>query len=386
MAEYDQHERMRGQRLPATASPALGNEPRATEAAPPGPVGGAALANPRLGHPTASPLRRAALQRVAGSRGNHAAAAAIARARVAEPGPAEEQQEQQAEADPIVNATLTFGPYVPSGQWSMGAPARAFASRSDRSSDTGANLFASRAQRATPAIQRADAEAGGVSFTVTAFSPTVAGGLQITEDATGVGISSQTYTATGTVEATGPKSRVANWDVGFLQTVYESSRNFYYKSSARTKSSDVCTVLPVRDGDTLIQPWYGMETVSSFLAASPDTQSSTMQDTPGTSSSWDDPVSGEADTLDHTDGRDVFRSWLAVRNRTDFHKKYLRFADWRVDYSTTVDTTQPVGSRVTAGGAAGASVTGQGNGMGGKQPALFDPVANDVAKVRNTTW
>lgn len=344
------------------------------------PLPSLALGEPRLAHPTAAALRRALVRSRGASLSNTALQRLLAQTR------AEEEQEPAAEADPIVTARMSFGPYVPRNEWSY-TPSRFGTNPFAARAYPGLSPFASQARREAATVQRAgDAEAGGVSFTVTNFNAAVAGGLQVTEDAAGVGLSSQTYTATGTVEATGPKSRVGNWELGFLQTVYQSSRNFYYKSAARTKSADVCTTLPVRDGDTLIQPWYGMETVSPFAAASPDTQTSTMSDTPSTSNSWDDPVSGEAATLDHTDGQDVFRSWLGVRNRTDFHKKYLRFADWQVDYSTAVDTTQPVGSRVAPGGAAGARVTGMGNGMGGKQPALFDPVANDVAKVRNTKW
>jgi hypothetical protein len=337
----------------------------------------------RMAHPTAGLARRSMLSSQGARLGNQAAQRLLGAAprRAAE-------EARTGEDDPIVTARLDFGPYQPSNEWSYTpAPVSAnpFASRAQQ----GVSPFARRERReagAAPLQRLHDAEAGGVFFTVTSFNAAVAGGLQVTEGAGGVTLDSQTYTATGTVEATGPKSRVGLWDVGFLQTVYQSSRNFYYKSAARTKSSDICTKLPVRDGDTLIQPWYGMETVSPFAAASPDTQTATMSDTPGTNSSWDDPVSGEAGTLDHTDGQDVFRSWLAVRNRSSFHKKYLRFADWQVDYSTAVDTTQPIGSRVTPGGAAGATVTGTGNGMGGKQPELFDPVANAVAKVRNAKW
>jgi hypothetical protein len=120
-----------------------------------------------------------------------------------------------------------------------------------------------------------------------------------------------------------------------------------------------------------------METVKHFTASLTNTQTTDMFDAPSTFSSWDDPVSGEANTLDHTGGRDVFRSWLAVRNRTDFHKLYLRWVDWQVDYSTKVNCVKGIGSRVTPVKGAGAKVTGQGKGMG-KQPELFDPVANDV--------
>jgi hypothetical protein len=117
--------------------------------------------------------------------------------------------------------------------------------------------------------------------------------------------------------------------------------------------------------------------VNPFAAAVTSTQSADMYDAPDTYGDWDDPKSGEANTLDHTDGKDIFRSWLAVRNRVSFHKKYLRFADWEVDYSSTVDPTKAVGSRVSQGKNAGARVTNTGKGMG-KQPQLFDPVANDV--------
>lgn len=362
----------------------------------------AALSDPRLSHSSSRSVRQGMVARYAAQLGNQSTRRMVQAKRAEEEGTrgnsgepvgtqeidsavgqAERRAAEQEAADPIVTTTMNFGPHVQQPHWGS-------VNRVER-----ANPFASRAYRPQPGVaapgstanvQAQDAEAGGVKFTVTAFAAAAAGGLTVTEAAGGPTLDSQQYTASGTVQAAGPKSSVGKWDIGFLQTVRQSSRNFYYNSKARTKSSDLCSPLPVRDGDTLIQPWYGLETVTPFAAAASDTQSATMKDTPGTNNSWDDPVSGEADTLDHTDGEDVFRSWLAVKNRTDHHKKYLRFADWQVDYSTAVDTTQAVGSRVTQAKTAGAKVTGTGNGMGGIQPQLFDPVANDAAKVVNTKW
>ena len=323
-------------------------------------------------------IRQSVVADHAGRRGNRATSAAVQRRKQ---GAGDDESTRRVarsaqERDPIVETTMDFGQHVHQPQW-----------RTERRVEP-ANPFASGA--GTEQVQRQDAAAGGVEFTVSSFSATVGAGLNVSESAGGLRLSSNRYTATGTVTAVGPKSRVKNWDIGFLQTVFRSDRNFYWGSTARTKYSDNCSPLPVRDGDALKQPWYGLETVSPFSEAASDSQTATMNDTPGTARQpWADPRgtdTPEPDSLAQTDGKDIFRSWLAVRNRTDFHKLYLRHADWEVDYSTAVDVSKAIGSRATAGGNAGGKVTGTGNGRGGKQPSLFDPVANDAARDTFTKW
>lgn len=245
---------------------------------------------------------------------------------------------------------------------------------------------------------------GAVTFESSGFSATVGKALAITKDASDLTIDSQPYQATGTVKATGPKARVGNYEIGFLQTVYRSDRNFYYEPDGhspgllarvlptvfgeRKKISDTCSTLPVRDGDAGKVPWYGTETVDQFDVAATSTKTSTMGDTPGTFNPWTVGTGATQQHLVKTDGKDRFRSWLAVKDKASLTVIPLNYADWEADYSTTVtfNKAAPASSTVTPTGTSGSKVLGQGNGSGGQTPLHGDPVANDVATTVNSTW
>jgi hypothetical protein len=245
---------------------------------------------------------------------------------------------------------------------------------------------------------------GAVTFESTGFAAAVALPLAVTKSATDLGLASPTYTAGGSVKASGPAATVGDYEVGFLQTVYESSRNFYYEQpghtqgllatlapalfSDRKKVADTLSVAPVRDGDAGVKPWYGPETVVPFDATDPSTKATTMSDTPSTSQPWKVGAAPDEQHLVKTDGKDRFRSWLAVKHKTSQTAIPLNYADWEVDYGTTVvvNAATPAASVVTPTGTSGAKVTGQGDGAGGRWPLHDDPVANDVATIVNSAW
>jgi hypothetical protein len=250
----------------------------------------------------------------------------------------------------------------------------------------------------------AAAATGAVTFDSSGFTASAAKSLSITKTGTDLTLDSATYTATGTVKASGPKSRVGDYEIGFLQTVYQSSRNFYYEPTgykpgflaqvaptwfgSRQKKADTLTTLPVRDGDAGKRPWYGMETVDQFAKASSSTKSSTMDDTPGTNMAWTVGSGANQQHLVKTDGYDKFRSWLAVKDKSSSRAITMNYADWQVDYGTTItfNKATPGASVVTPTGTAGAKVTGTGDGSGGKTPLHNDPVANDVTTIVTTKW
>ncbi|GIG23014.1 hypothetical protein Cch01nite_37380 [Cellulomonas chitinilytica] len=245
---------------------------------------------------------------------------------------------------------------------------------------------------------------GAVTFDSSAFNAAVGKALVITKDAAELTIDAQTYTASGTVKASGPKASVGNYEIGFLQTVYESSRNFYYEPTGHTpgllatiapsifgerkKQSDTCTVLPVRDGDAGKRPWYGMETVLPFDKTDPSTKNTSMQDTPGSHNPWTLGAGVDKQHLVKTDGRDRFRSWLAVKEKSTTNAIMLNYADWLVDYGTTIafNAASPAASVVTPTATSGAKVTGTGDGSGGQWPLHGDPVANDVTTMTDANW
>jgi hypothetical protein len=251
----------------------------------------------------------------------------------------------------------------------------------------------------------AAAMTGAVTFQSGGFNATVAKPLAVTKTAADVEIDSQTYTATGSVTATGPAARIGDYEIGFLQTVHQSTRDFYYQPPGHTpgllerflpilfsdkkKITDTTGDAPVRDGDAGVVPWYGPETVDQFPATSPSTRTSTMQDTPGTGPrAWKIGSGATEQHLVRTDGRDRFRSWLAVKDVNERTAIPLNFADWEVDYSTTVtvDAGSPASSVVTPGPNSGSKVTAKGDGSGGQTPLHEDPVANDAAHDEESVW
>ncbi|WP_285689021.1 hypothetical protein [Actinoplanes sp. NBRC 103695] len=245
---------------------------------------------------------------------------------------------------------------------------------------------------------------GAVTFTSSGFAATVANPLAFTKNGADLRVASQRYRATGSVTATGPAARIGDYEIGFLQTVFESTRNFYYEPpghtpglfeqllpqifSDRKKVSDTLSAIPVRDGDAGQVPWYGPETVDQFAATDPSTKVSTMSDTPSSTQPWKLGSGADEQHLVRTDGRDRFRSWLAVKDKNSDTAIPLSYADWEVGYGTTVTVNpgSPAASVVTADPASGAKVTGTGDGSGGIWPLHEDPVANDVATEEHSTW
>lgn len=250
-----------------------------------------------------------------------------------------------------------------------------------------------------------------VEFESSGFSAAMAGGLDIQKTGTDLDISSKAYTAQGTVKATGPKGRVKEFELGFLQTVYDSKRHFYYQPdpynpgileqigtaiapqifSDRLKRTDLCDPLPVRDGDAGFVPWYGPETVHAFDEAATSTKTADMYDKPSSSSPWEKTVGGKKQYLVKTSGQDVFRSWLSVQEKgtTGFMGMHrMGYADWKVDYSTSVavNKASPASSVVTPGSDSGGKVTKVSGGFGAYIPLMGDPVANDAAKWVESNW
>ena len=126
----------------------------------------------------------------------------------------------------------------------------------------------------------------------------------------------------------------------------------------------------------------------AFSATDPATQNTSMQDTPSTNQPW---TVGSGTTTQHlvrTDGRDRFRSWLAVKDTSSTTAIMLNYADWLVDYGTTVafNSASPAASVVTPTATSGARVTGTGDSTGGQWPLHNDPVANDVATNVQSSW
>lgn len=237
-----------------------------------------------------------------------------------------------------------------------------------------------------------------VDFDVTAYAPAMGKPAQIIKDASSLEITSQDYTMDATVAGTGAKNvkgdfALANYQLGVVQTVYESNRHYYYVGDKQRpgkgakKITDTCTTQPVRDGDTGVVPWYEVGDVADFGPAAASTKSTDIYDRPGTAQPWKKDFGGGDQFLIKTSGKDVFRTWVAVHNKKTKKTTWMDYNDWSFDYGTavTVDKKNLASSTVTPT-TAGGKTGGHTKGPGAKAPLLGDPVANDVAADVITAW
>ncbi|WP_105967626.1 hypothetical protein [Streptomyces geranii] len=196
----------------------------------------------------------------------------------------------------------------------------------------------------------------------------------------------------GDVTATGPAELVGAYSVGFLQTVFKSTRKFYYKPTDPTSRSrrvlykDTVSDLPAQDSKVGRQPWMN-DRPRRFQEAAQSTRSTSMQDSPWTRSPLTVTQDGEEQRLVGTGGEDQFRSWLAVRHNTSHAVILLDWFDWRVGYGTRVRYDAAGNpTRVRPDGSSGLTVTGQGAGPGWRSPRLDGETANDRQRDVWTTW
>jgi hypothetical protein len=243
-----------------------------------------------------------------------------------------------------------------------------------------------------------------VDLETTAFAAAIGAPLNITKNAATLHLESQDYRPTGTVAAKGPKAKVGRHKLGWVQTVYESRRSFYYSPKGHKRSlgakmlpsllgkrkvvSDTLKTQPVRDGDAGVKPWYEINDAVDFDTAPASTKSVTMYDQPETENNWEVTVNGKQQYLVKTGGRDVFRTWLIVRNEKSKSIARMAYADWSVKYGTKIT---PNHANMSASGVAarpnsGGKVPAAEQGTGLKWPLLGDPVANDVAYDKEGWW
>lgn len=242
-----------------------------------------------------------------------------------------------------------------------------------------------------------------VKFESTAFSASIGNALVITKTGSNLDLGSAAYRPTATATATGAKDQVAKYKLGWVQTVYESNRHFFYSPKGHTpgwgakilpsflgerrKVSDTLKTQPVRDGDTGVKPWYEITDAVKFDAAPASTKSTSMYDAPSSAQPWEITVDGTKQYIVKTSGADVFRTWLIARNESTESITRLNYADWKVDYGTDVTPNYAnLGASVVTPTTGGAKVTAVEEGTGLKWPLLGDPTANDEAVDKESKW
>jgi len=254
------------------------------------------------------------------------------------------------------------------------------------------NLFASRALQDrvqvgvygnAPDIQCYKTKMGNVNFESKGWGPAMAGGLVTTVTPNDITIGSQNYEPQITVEAAGPAASVANYKVGFLQTVYAGERNFYYQSTGKAPVKEYVSTklntLPVRDANPAGgAPWYNDQDGNDchqFANAAKSTEAVKMYDAPQDGGPLRRKDGGVNQYLVKTDGKDIFRSWVAVQNVNTKVIALMNWVDWEVDWSTDVQNNPGAPAvNVTGGG----KIVGSGEGPGaGKMPRYMGAIANN---------
>jgi hypothetical protein len=205
---------------------------------------------------------------------------------------------------------------------------------------------------------------------------------------------------------------VAEWQVGFLQTVYKGERIGYYQpapervnpllglirgifgttSAPVTKYKRTISLgdAPVRDGfPGGVVPWYGGSgtPVQDFGQVKESTKIVKMYDAPSNGYAWSVTKYGKAQNLVKTGGGDQFMTWMVAYNPHNQKLAALNFAEWKTDYgsSVQVNTKSPASSVVTITTGT-AQVVRTGDGNGGKNPVMSAPVAINVAKAVDGAW
>jgi hypothetical protein len=199
-------------------------------------------------------------------------------------------------------------------------------------------------------------------------------------DSAAVVVQSPEYNASGTVEVRGgTDAEASDWEVGFIQTVHSSSRKGDYLDAAGSHNRFFEARLPgpTRDGNPAagaVEPWYdslNANAVKSFTATD-QSKDVTLWDRPGTGFPWKTPDG--AGTLVKSFNKDLFGTWMIVRQKSSGNITYLNWATWEIDWAATFDFATKSG---TSSG--GGTRTGQGSGQGSGTPVLTNPVANDAA-------
>ncbi len=187
-----------------------------------------------------------------------------------------------------------------------------------------------------------------------------------------------------------------NHRVGWLQTVTTNDRKARY---THTEVS-VVVPIPIRDGDPFAGPSpFPFYDAATEFTGDGDKETAHHFDSPGNGASWQDPrPTAPAPSTANPKNRQLrslvfknnFTAWLVVQNKewgdkaSGGHDLKGSFAfqqhfDWAVDYTATVDMSQPVGSRVTPAKVDMGALT-MTKGKGGSDPNVEKATPNEEAQ------
>jgi uncharacterized protein DUF4157 len=147
-----------------------------------------------------------------------------------------------------------------------------------------------------------------------------------------------------------------NWEVGPHQVVRSFQNNVYWGTGAnRTRRLLTCTNFPVRDATAVGNTWYHDSLASATFGANGDVRHTRIEDSPQSPvHPWTNPIVGRVgDTGSYNYGA-AFVAYISARD-TALGTGAAAFRAignvyWNVASTGTFDTTNPLGSRVTAAG------------------------------------
>lgn len=169
----------------------------------------------------------------------------------------------------------------------------------------------------------------------------------------GLGANVPHFEAEAEVEGVGEDQDLADWSVGFIQTVLSDERRAVYPTPNGDAILHQWLPGPTKDGRG--DPWYKQDEAKAFTDR--DRESLTVR-SGGDTPKFHVPLSmrAHAATGDHeavvssTEGESRFGLWLAAKRGDDVRP--LVEVQWRTGYASTID---PVNATATGGAGSGAS-------------------------------
>jgi len=219
---------------------------------------------------------------------------------------------------------------------------------------------------AVPPTPRPAASADPV-FTVTAFNASGSGNAILTPGADML-VDSPLFRSTARVQAPAGID-VANWDIGYIQTVTGHFLETRYSNTTQLQR----VAVPIRDALAgTPEPWYRAD---ARVAARPGAESGvSMDDHPGHHAAWNDPRTGATNTLIRVTRRFALAAWLIARHRTRQTIAYLKNIVWSLNFIVNINSA----ARTAANAGAGMTAPATGDGQGGTAPMLSGPIYNTV--------
>lgn len=213
---------------------------------------------------------------------------------------------------------------------------------------------------------------GALDVTYTALNAQVQNGLTVTDTPTQFKVSSGAakFFANALIKAPSA-AMMAEWDIGFIQTVLAGNREIGYKTGeGYSRALTLSTGAPKKDSSRgYTGVWYGAGTGMKSLPANQTASVSLMmEDQPAVSRDLQ-----PGDVTQSMTGQDSFKVWLILRKKDGSEIHFLHSWTWHIDY--TADPTLAPNM--------GAMLDGESALDDGSQAVLSGPNALDTLEIKD---